>query len=284
MPPFIFGQEYRRSQLLAYVGSAQAQSGVIWGGKEPGCVILTTGGRHGKKAGYFDEQLDDGSWWYFGQGQKGNHSELVAANKIIISGNRTILLFSAREPTAKEVLRDSTYAKFFKYIGQFNLCNWETVTPISGERANDRLIRFLLVPSLGNIYDIASLKHPDLSISALREEILLNSLGHTQKKITVVEYRTRILKVKQYALLRARGRCESCEKNAPFLDTYRRPFLEVHHILRLADDGLDAPENVAAICPNCHREAHYSFDKDEFNQFLHLKINKFESLGGSNRI
>ncbi|MFC1652495.1 HNH endonuclease [Planctomycetota bacterium] len=39
-------------------------------------------------------------------------------------------------------------------------------------------------------------------------------------------------------------------------------FLEVHHLFRLADDGPDIPDNVAAICPNCHRELHYGADRD----------------------
>jgi 5-methylcytosine-specific restriction protein A len=71
MHPFLLGKEYRRGDLLDFVGSKQGQSGVLWGDREAGCLICTSGGRHGKKAGYTDEILDDGSWWYFGQGQKG---------------------------------------------------------------------------------------------------------------------------------------------------------------------------------------------------------------------
>jgi len=56
---FIVGEEYNRPALLDFFGSKQAQSGVIWGTRESGCVICTSGGRHGKKAGYFDEPLQD---------------------------------------------------------------------------------------------------------------------------------------------------------------------------------------------------------------------------------
>ena len=46
------------------------------------------------------------------------------------------------------------------------------------------------------------------------------------------------------------------------LDSFNRkkdntPYLEVHHIIRLADDGDDSVENAIALCPNCHREAHF---------------------------
>jgi 5-methylcytosine-specific restriction protein A len=41
---------------------------------------------------------------------------------------------------------------------------------------------------------------------------------------------------------------------------------------RLADDGPDSPENVAAVCPNCHRRAHYSSDRTAFNAQLRAQV------------
>ncbi|MNL82582.1 HNH endonuclease [compost metagenome] len=40
------------------------------------------------------------------------------------------------------------------------------------------------------------------------------------------------------------------------------PYLEVHHIHSIADDGIDLPINVASLCPNCHREAHFGSSAD----------------------
>lgn len=55
------------------------------------------------------------------------------------------------------------------------------------------------------------------------------------------------------SLVRAAGVCERCNKDAPFIRLKdKTPYLEVHHIQRLADDGLDVLENTMAICPNCH--------------------------------
>jgi hypothetical protein len=56
---------------------------------------------------------------------------------------------------------------------------------------------------------------------------------------------------------RAGGICELCEKEGPFLDRYNQPFLEVHHIVPLADSGPDTTDNAVALCPNCHRECHH---------------------------
>ena len=62
-----------------------------------------------------------------------------------------------------------------------------------------------------------------------------------------------------HVLWRARGSCERCGASAPF--NRRRtgePYLEVHHTVRLADGGDDTVENAEALCPNCHRQAHYA--------------------------
>ena len=59
-------------------------------------------------------------------------------------------------------------------------------------------------------------------------------------------------------LYRANGICESCHQPAPFLKrSDNAPYLEVHHCKPLAEGGDDSIENAVALCPNCHRKAHY---------------------------
>ena len=59
-------------------------------------------------------------------------------------------------------------------------------------------------------------------------------------------------------LNRANGICEKCKKKAPFLRKKdNSPYLEVHHIITLANGGDDTVENAIAVCPNCHRELHF---------------------------
>jgi 5-methylcytosine-specific restriction endonuclease McrA len=59
-------------------------------------------------------------------------------------------------------------------------------------------------------------------------------------------------------LKRASGICECCGNPAPFA---RRsdgtPYLEVHHIVMLSAGGQDTETNTQALCPNCHRKAHF---------------------------
>jgi 5-methylcytosine-specific restriction endonuclease McrA len=73
---------------------------------------------------------------------------------------------------------------------------------------------------------------------------------------TQVEAYARDPSVKAFVLERAGGRCDLCGIQ-PFLNQYREPFLEIHHVRRLADGGPDVVENAVALCPTCHRELHY---------------------------
>lgn len=60
-------------------------------------------------------------------------------------------------------------------------------------------------------------------------------------------------------LFRANGYCEHCNNPAPFnRRADNSPYLEVHHIKPLAEDGEDTVANAIALCPNCHRRAHYA--------------------------
>jgi len=61
---------------------------------------------------------------------------------------------------------------------------------------------------------------------------------------------------------KANGSCESCGRKAPFVRDDGTPFLEVHHLRRLADGGSDTVTNAIAVCPNCHRELHYGLNKE----------------------
>ncbi len=63
-------------------------------------------------------------------------------------------------------------------------------------------------------------------------------------------------RVRKLVLKRAQGRCEHCgELGFKRLDGSH--FVEAHHIISLAEQGPDTLDNVIALCPNHHREAHF---------------------------
>lgn len=70
-----------------------------------------------------------------------------------------------------------------------------------------------------------------------------------------------------YVLKRANGICELCCQPSPFRKASdNTPYLEVHHWLQLANGGEDTIENAAALCPNCHKEAHFGVNSENIKQ------------------
>lgn len=96
----------------------------------------------------------------------------------------------------------------------------------------------------------------------LTKEERLKRLSNASKKpetITVsVSLFRRNADVVTEVLDRAKGECENCNRPAPFLRAKdSTPFLEIHHKVPLSKGGEDTVENAVALCPNCHRKAHY---------------------------
>ncbi|WP_313107940.1 HNH endonuclease signature motif containing protein [Atlantibacter sp.] len=72
------------------------------------------------------------------------------------------------------------------------------------------------------------------------------------------------------------GKCERCNCTAPFISIDGYPFLEVHHVIQLAEGGPDIVENCVALCPNCHREIHFGADRENIKKALYAKITRLK--------
>jgi hypothetical protein len=87
--------------------------------------------------------------------------------------------------------------------------------------------------------------------------------------------------VAAYVRERADGFCELCKKAAPFTADDGEPYLEVHHILTLAELGPDTPDNAAALCPNCHRELHHGVNSRRLREALLSRLHALGTTTGS---
>ena len=76
----------------------------------------------------------------------------------------------------------------------------------------------------------------------------------------------------------AKGRCQLCGNEAPFVDKNNEPYLEEHHVKQLSDGGEDKMENVVAICPNCHRKMHVINNEDDVVTLLKVATNNEKML------
>ncbi|WP_224984855.1 HNH endonuclease [Geomonas agri] len=97
----------------------------------------------------------------------------------------------------------------------------------------------------------------------------------TQSTITTLSY-FRDPSVKTWVLQASRGHCEACTKPAPFANKDGLPYLEVHHVITLAEGGPDTVNNAVALCPNCHRRCHLSNDGEAYTAHLYTSVQRLQ--------
>lgn len=101
-------------------------------------------------------------------------------------------------------------------------------------------------------------------------ERLKNGNKNPSRRLVATTHYERNPDVVEYAKRKANGICALCEEEAPFKNKVGEPCLEVHHIEWLSRGGKDSIENVAALCPNCHRKMHALDNKEEVTKLLDI--------------
>lgn len=121
------------------------------------------------------------------------------------------------------------------------------------------------------------------NIDELRKAALLTARSSATRKEHRAVYRVRSRAIHLYVLRRAEGQCEGCNAPAPFRKRDGSDYLEPHHTTQLSDEGPDHPAQVIALCPNCHRRAHYAEDAEAFNAMLIKRLRRLETGRHSSR-
>ena len=82
--------------------------------------------------------------------------------------------------------------------------------------------------------------------------------GETLEKLFVPKkvrkYTSNLSEIRHHVVLRANGKCQLCGKDAPFIDKFGLPYLEVHNIEPETEGGSSIISNLIALCPNCHKK------------------------------
>lgn len=169
-----------------------------------------------------------------------------------------------------------------RYIGEASYLGHHTEQrPDIKRTLRDAIIFELSIDILGSspIAENLAIKFPEspqrlwtMPINELKNlatQSAQDNVSSAEKRATAFQ---RSESIRVYVLRRANGKCESCDNEAPFFTKQNRHYLEPHHIFRLSNGGPDNPNSVAALCPNCHREAHYGKRADALNQRLIKKL------------
>jgi 5-methylcytosine-specific restriction protein A len=260
---FIQGHVYRRRDLHDQYGG-QRQGGISTPSQYPFILLFT--GESGEQHGYMDGWSADGLFLYTGEGQQGDMT-FIRGNAAIrnhINDGKDLHLFA------------QVKKGYVRYIGQMVCTGFHTQAGPDTTGHVRQMMIFELTPLSAfeepTPSETASPPLPALDTSLSLDDLRHKALADAAPTRDPVErqtfYRQRSQWIRLYALRRANGQCEGCSVAAPFKTPDGQPYLEVHHIRRLSDGGPDHPRWVVAICPTCHRRAHYAEDAMRYNAHL----------------
>ena len=113
--------------------------------------------------------------------------------------------------------------------------------------------------------NFAGFTSPEMDVLVSPDDLVDIPEGDTSPEVVDVASKVflRDPNVISWVLNNSKGRCELCDQPAPFTNLKVQPYLEVHHVRRLADGGSDTISNAVAVCANCHMELHYGLFRDE---------------------
>ncbi len=250
---FIVGKEYSSHDILIFVRHYNTQAGgmfVISNGAEHESVVIkaTINGPHYPNMWIVDQQVLK----YYLKAIKGNFGEHYAPNKAILDN------------------QDKPIYVFMRYLNNGPFIFEGVFLYGSIHRETDGSKWFELNKSdmeSEPIIELAShlQERTDKKITKSREDTheqraarLANAEKKPKQVVTHTISYVRNPDVIVEVLNRAAGYCEACNEAAPFISASTgNPYLEVHHVIKLSDEGEDTVANAQALCPNCHRKAHY---------------------------
>lgn len=268
---FIIGQKYNRGRDIHDLYGGIRQSGISPSSTHPFIFLFT--GDSGEAYGYEDGwQQNEDIFLYTGQGQVGD-MEFLRGNKAIrdhISNGKQLFLFKALGK-----------GKPVEFLGEFECAsiNFAQGPDLNGNLR--RTIRFNLV-ACERVVNVEEEDKENLinssSFDAMRRSAFDAVLPKETPNWRMAKQirRQRCAEIRAYVLRRAAGICELTGEKAPFNKPNGEPYLEVHHIKRLSDGGLDHPVNCAAITPNIHREIHFGKNGTQLDEQLATLIREKE--------
>lgn len=264
---FEIGRLYNRRRDIHERFEGQRQGGMSTPAEHPLIFLFT--GEGGAAYGYRDEFRPDGTFWYTGEGQRGD-MEFVRANRALRDHRQ-----DGKQVHLFEKIDDGVV----RYIGEVEYLGYHFEERPDLDDQLRRAIVFELALTASAIQsDTSEIREPVGSYSTrhLRsktaQEMRRLAIEDSSASASNEERRRNVYvrseAVRAYVLNRAGGKCEGCSEEAPFRTKQGQPYLEPHHTRRIADGGPDHPDYVIALCPTCRRRVHYSCDGEEYNAEL----------------
>lgn len=213
--------------------------------------------------GLYRDVWKDGILHYTGMGKIGDQ---------VLKGNQNETLYYSNTNDVEVHLFEVMKRKVYTYRGVVKLAAQPYQSEQPDDNGNMRSVWMFPVKPEQQYIELEETEEILQEVSKLSTKELVrrteinSGVKKRTKTETIVYYRDPYLKelVKRIA----DGKCQYCGCDAPFNDKNGKPYLEEHHVHRLADGGSDTIDNVVALCPNCHRKMHVL---NEFQDVLELE-------------
>lgn len=248
---FKVGKSYMSRELLIPIGKYDTRLGGIQLHESEGDIkeiVIKATLNDGK---YPNEWLSKGKLLkYYMKSISGVFKESYKDNAAIINSIDIPIHAFVRESASDNLFKYYGIFKYLSHITEDDSGKWFTL-----ESASNNSV--LSTHDINNALNqaVSKSKHDSPQV---RRKRLLKAPRKPKKRLVMTPVYDRNPDVIAEVLERAGSKCEKCLNEAPFKKRKDgMPYLEVHHIVRLADGGDDIVENAIALCPNCHRESHY---------------------------
>lgn len=219
--------------------------------KKTGSLVIVSD--HTK--GLYRDEWKNGILYYTGMGKKGDQ---------VLEGNQNRTLYDSNTNGVEVHLFEVLEKAIYTYRGVVKLVEKPYQASQLDVEGCMRSVWIFPVKPVLNVMDCMTDNFEKMVVSLSNSELNKRAKTNRDNKEprtteTTVYYRDPYLKelIKRIA----EGKCQFCGSDAPFKDKNNEPYLEEHHIIRLADGGSDTIDNVVAICPNCHRKVHVLDDE-----------------------
>jgi hypothetical protein len=195
------GEEIKRTELHDRYGGGRF-GGIEPSAKTPNVLLFTSA--YGSEFGYnFDEELEDGSFLYTGDGQVGPQDPDSGGNKAILEHRK--------KGRSLRLFEEADKKTFVRYLGEFELGNQEPEYRVAPDReGNERTVLVFHLSPVGKTKIRTSRKEPQ-RIAAITFQEPERNVSHshersTQATVTIATRREAQLQNRYVEYLRLKGK------------------------------------------------------------------------------
>lgn len=202
----------------------------------------------GQERAYSDERLENGEIDLIGRGKRQQGDQKPT------HGNVALLSAIQAQDRWPFSVYERTRRGSYVYLGEFEAVG-STHEELDPNFPGYRVYRFRLAPSSSSTQPVATEQNTTVDFAHDVADDLPPDKKHFVRAI-IARNRARADEVKE----KAGYRCERCSSTTSWRTKKDVPYVEVHHIIPLGDDGFDNTRNMIALCSDCHRYLHVGRD------------------------